>query len=161
MTQPPPALATLAEQIGRERDEAQARLSRAVQQRERLRAQAEQLAAYRDEMLIRQGAGVRGIEMLRVQQHFNDKLDQALAYQQAQIDSTTRQAEAAREALLALEIRLAAVERLAQRRAGEAERKTAVQEQKRSDEWAQQQLWQRRESSGAGSGGGPALGFAF
>jgi flagellar protein FliJ len=157
MTQDPTALQMLAEQLGRERDELQAQLARAAQLRERLEQQATQLAAYRDEMRARQRQGVRGIEMLRVQQQFNDKLDQALAWQQGQIADTDRQAAAAREVLLAIEIRIAAVEKLMQRRTEQAEKNAALREQKRSDEWAQQQFWQRREAAG----GGNALGFAF
>jgi flagellar FliJ protein len=158
MTQDPTALHLLAEQLGRERDELQAQLARAAQLRERLEQQAAHLAAYRDEMRTRQAQGVRGIEMLRVQQQFNDKLDQALAWQQGQIADTERQAAAVREALLALEIRIAAVEKLMQRRSEQADRKAALREQKRSDEWAQQQFWQRRDTTGSGAG---ALGFAF
>jgi flagellar protein FliJ len=157
MTQDPTALQLLAEQLGRERDELQAQLARTAQLRERLEQQARQLAAYRDEMQARQGQGVRGIELLRVQAQFHGKLDQALAWQHEQIATTERQAEAARQALLALEIRIAAVDKLMQRRTEQAEKKAAQREQKRSDEWAQQQFWQRREAAG----GGAALGLAF
>jgi flagellar FliJ protein len=160
MNPDPTALHLLTEQLTRERDELSAQLARSQQLRERLEQQATQLAAYRDEMQARQaGGGARGIEMLRVQHQFNDRLDQALAYQRAQIEATERQAAAAREALLALEIRIAAVDKLLERRATQAERKAAVREQKRSDEWAQAQLWQRRDAQGGGSTGG--LGFAF
>lgn len=158
MTQDPTALHLLTEQLTRERDELTAQIARSRQLRERLEQQASQLAAYRDEMQARHaGAGARGIEMLRVQHQFIDRLDQALAYQHGQIQATDRQADAAREALQALEIRIAAIDKLLQRRSAQAERGAAQREQKRSDEWAQAQLWQRRE--GTGSGGG--LGFAF
>lgn len=150
-----PALQTLLEHAERLRDEALAALLQAEAAARRLQVQAEQLCTYRDEVRQRhpaQGGRSASIELLRCHQGFTQRLDQALALQQAQREEADKRTALLRAELLARELRVAAVRKLLERREDEQERIGARQEQRRSDDAP-------RRSEG-GLGAGPWMGAA-
>ena len=144
------ALATLFEHAERQRDEALAKLMQAEDAARRMLAQTEQLRNYRGEYAARSPARSgrsAPIELLRCHLDFMQRLEQALAQQQAQAEGAERHAAELRQALVALETRLASVRKLIERR-GQAQQLVADrQEQRRSDEASQQRVWRLRGDS--------------
>jgi len=134
------ALNTLLEHAERLRDEARAALLQAEDKARRLQLQAAQLHDYRAEYRQRHpalGGRSSSPELLRVHQDFMLRLDQALAQQQAQCEAAGQRTVALCEALLAQELRVAAVRKLVERRAQQARSQDDRREQQRSDEAAQ------------------------
>jgi flagellar FliJ protein len=132
-------LQLLLQQAETARDAAQARHAQADAQARRATLQAEQLAQYREEYARRapalQGRGVN-IELVRCHQGFMQRLQQAIEQQHQQVRSLHEQLAHEREALLEREMQLAALRRLAERRAQEARRAGARREQDDNDEAA-------------------------
>ena len=144
------ALATVFEHAQRQRDEALAKLMQAEEAARLMLAQTEQLRNYRGEYAARspaRGGRSAPIELLRCHLAFMQRLEQALAQQQAVADSTEHHACALRLELVALETRVASVRKLIERR-GQAQQLVADrQEQRRSDEASQQRAWRLRGDS--------------
>jgi flagellar FliJ protein len=132
-------LQLLLQQAERARDAAQARHAQAHAQAQHAALQAEQLVQYRDEYR-RRAPALQGrqanIELVRCHQGFMQRLDQAIAQQQQQLQALRQQAESERALLLERETQLAALRRLAERRAQEARRAGARREQDQNDEAA-------------------------
>ena len=133
-------LHTLLEHAERQRNEALGLLLQAEESARRLQQQGQQLLAYRDEYRLRQpGQGGRSvsIELLRSHHEFMQRLEQALAQQQGQLEAAEVRAATRRAELLALETRVASVKKLLERRGHDERRRTSRQEQRRSDDAAQ------------------------
>jgi flagellar FliJ protein len=117
------ALDTLLERAIAERDQALLVLGRAEAALQRQQVQLAQLAGYRTEyhqrwagQFSRHGA----IEIVHCYQSFVQRLDEALAQQQLQVQAASAGVQRARDALLARETRAASVRKLIERRLAEA-----------------------------------------
>jgi len=138
------ALRTLLDFAERERDQALAVIQRHDAQVRRLHQQAEQLRSYHDEYQKRGPSATgrsTGAEMLQVHRGFIARLDEALAMQHTQLQAGQRELAVRREALLALELRVAGVRRLLERRDVRERNEESRREQRRNDEASQQALW--------------------
>jgi flagellar protein FliJ len=138
------ALHTLLAHAERQRDAGLAAVQRAEQAARQQRQQAEQLQQYREEYRLRSPAHngrSAAIDALRGHQAFMDRLHQALTQQLAQVATADGAVARQRGLLLALEVRLASVQKLLQRRQREHSRIESQREQNRADEAAAQQLW--------------------
>ncbi len=141
------ALHTLLEHAQRQRDEALAALQQAESAQAQLQLQADQLDAYQGEYDARHPARsgrAAPIELLRCHLGFMQRLHQAQAQQQGQLQAAQARVARQKQALLALEMRLAAVRKLADRRGQERQRAANSLEQRRHDEAAQQLAWHAR-----------------
>ena len=135
------ALLTLLQLAERERDSAVAALLRAQDAVQALQAQAEQLEQYRAEYRQRHpalGGRSASIELLRCHQGFMQRLDDALAQQQAKVQAAHAHGAVLVAERVAHETRVASVRKLLERRGAEQGRVAARHEQRRSDEAAQQ-----------------------
>ena len=144
------SLQTLLECAEAERDAAQTRAARAAELAQQLARQGRQLIAYRDDYRRRApaaGAKAAHIELVRSHRDFMQRLDQALDQQRGQLEAAERDAAAEREALLALELRVASVRKLLERRQAHQRQHATRTEQRRSDEAAQRSAWARRDGS--------------
>ncbi len=133
------SLQTLLQHTERQRDEALAAVLRAESTAQRLQQQTEQLLAYRDDYRRQapaSGGRSASIELLRCHQGFMQRLDQALDQQRGQTAQAGQQVARLRAALMALDMRVAAVRKLLQRRAAVARQADARHEQRRTDEAA-------------------------
>jgi flagellar FliJ protein len=147
------ALQALLNQAERERDQALAALAQAEQQAQRLQQQAEQLHQYRGELRGRHPAGggqAAPIGQLRVHQGFSGRLEEAIDQQHLQRLAALDGVERRRQALLALELRVASVRKLLQRRQLAQHQLQARREQRQTDETAQHQA-RRLGGKAAGS----------
>jgi flagellar protein FliJ len=140
------ALDTLLERAVAERDQAVLALARAEAALQRQQAQLAQLAEYRNEyhqrwagQFSRHGA----IEIVHCYQSFQQRLDEALAHQQRQVQAAEAGVQRARDALLAREMRAASVRKLLERRAAEQRLAHDRREQRQTDERAQQAAWRQ------------------
>lgn len=137
-----PALATLLAQAERERDAAMGALAQADRQAQRLQTQAEQLHQYRCELRQRQ-PGSQGqataIDRLQVHQGFAGRLEDVIDQQQAQRLAAIAQVDRQRQALLALELRVASVRKLLGRRAEQQRLVQQQRDQRQTDDSAQRQ----------------------
>ena len=134
------ALATLLQHAEAERDQALAALRRAEDQWRRLHTQAEQLVDYRGEYQQRWSAQFarRGqAEIVACYRSFNDRLDEAIVQQRAHSTAAHAQCERLRATLAAVELRVASVKKLIERRQAEQRRVQAMREQRQTDETAQ------------------------
>lgn len=140
-------LQLLVEQSERERDTRLGRLRQAEQALQLAEAQATQLADYREDYRRRapalNGRGAH-IELVRCHHGFMQRLDQAIEQQRATLHHHRQNASAQREALLECEMRLAALRRLQQQRAGQAAHRAARQDQRQGDEVALRLAMRRR-----------------
>ncbi len=135
-----------------QRDEALGALQRAEDAVRQLQAQAEQLLAYHDEYDARhpaRGGRSAPIEVLRCHVGFMQRLQQAEKHQQGLVQAAQARAQRQREALLALEMRVAAVRKLLERRGKDQKSLADRQEQRRHDEAAQQRAWRDRSDMSA------------
>lgn len=145
------SLLLLLERATQERDRLAGELRRAEAQTLRARQQGEQLAGYRSEYRQRwstqfgQGSAV---EIVHCYHSFMQRLDEAMAQQQQQVDAAASQEATLRQALLQAELRAASVRKLIERRQAEQRHRQARREQRQTDETAQLQT-QRRSSSSA------------
>lgn len=141
------ALQTLLEHAQRQRDEALAALQQAEAAEAQQRLQAEQLMAYQAEYDARHPARsgrAAPIELLRCHVGFMQRLHQARTQQQGQLQAAQARVARHKQTLLALEMRLAAVRKLADRRGQERQRAANTLEQRRHDDAAQQRAWHTR-----------------
>lgn len=122
------------------RDEAHARVMQAQQRLQAAQAQAEQIGSYRGEYRQRWGAHFAGTAsdtaLLACYQNFGERLEQALEQQAQATAFAQAQLDRVRQALLAQELRLAAVGKLVERRRAQAQLAQARRDQKHSDEAA-------------------------
>jgi flagellar protein FliJ len=131
------SLHTVLQHAERQRDDAQAALRDAEAAIHRLQLQADQLRAYREETQQRHPAHhgrSATVELLRYHQAFVQRLEQAIAQQQAQMVQAQSRAAARRSQLMALETRVAAVRKLIERRDAQDRQREAQQEQRRLDD---------------------------
>jgi flagellar protein FliJ len=140
-----PLLAVL-EQAETRRDAALAQALHAEEAAQRARAQEQQLQDYRGDYQRRSPTQVTGsgnsgasvdMALIRCHHGFMQRLDQAVDQQSARRAQQERAAAAEREALLALELHVAAIGRLMQRRRAEAAVHEQRQAQRQTDEWVQ------------------------
>lgn len=133
------ALTLLLERAEAERDDALSKLQELQRQAEAARAQAAQLGQYRSDYQQRwtqQFARQTTIDIVGHYQNFGQRLDQAIAQQGAVSQFAEQRVERAREALRDLELRVASVRKLIERRQGELRRSAQRREQKTTDEQA-------------------------
>ncbi len=122
-----------------QRDEAMLMLQQAQAQERELAQQAEQLQVYRAEYQQRHPARVGGpttVDALRTHQSFMARLDQAVQQQALQLKQAQARAATRRSELLALEVRVASVRKLLERRAGTEALAAARQDQRLTDDAA-------------------------
>ncbi len=144
------ALNLLLDRATQERDRVAAELRRAEEMALRARRQGEQLADYRGEYLQRwskQFGRGGAIEIVHCYQSFMQRLDEAVAQQNLQIEHTARQEAQLRQALVAAELRAASVRKLIERRQSEQQQAAERRDQRQTDETAQH-LTQRRRRQG-------------
>lgn len=135
------ALNLLLERATQERDRLAGELRRGEEVVQRARRQGQQLGDYRGEYLQRWSAQFgRGgaIEIVHCYQSFMQRLEEALAQQQRQIEAAERGVAAVRQALLQAEVRVASVKKLIERRQAEMARRQERRDQRQTDETAQQ-----------------------
>jgi flagellar protein FliJ len=122
-----------------QRDEAMLALQQIEAQERQLAQQAEQLHGYRTEYQQRHPALVGGsttVAALRTHQSFMARLDQAVQQQALQLKQAQTRAAARRSDLLTLEVRVASVRKLLERRAKSHALSAARQDQRLSDDAA-------------------------
>jgi flagellar protein FliJ len=142
------ALDTLLERAVAERDQAVLALARAEAALQRQQAQLVQLAAYRTEYQQRwagQFSRHGAIEIVHCYQSFVQRLDEALAQQQRQVQAAEAGVQRARDAVLARETRAASVRKLIERRCAETRLAQDRREQRQTDERAQQAAWRQSQ----------------
>ena len=138
------SLQTLLSHAEHERDEALAALLQAEEAGRRLHQQWQQLQDYHADYAARAptlGGRAAPIDTLRSHHAFMQRLDQALAQQQGVLQAAELRLMLQRQALLALEIRVASVRKLQERRLHETQRGAHRLEQRRSDDFAVQRRW--------------------
>jgi flagellar protein FliJ len=133
------ALTILLERAEAERDNALAQLQELQRQADAARQQSDQLGQYRNEYQQRwtqQFAQRTTIDIVGCYQNFGGRLDQAIDQQGSVSRFAEQRVERAREALRELEMRVASVRKLLERRGLERSRALNRQEQKATDEQA-------------------------
>ncbi len=129
----------LAERITAERDTAQTWLAECIQRADQARRSAGELSQYRvdyEQRWGRQFAQAGTMDIVNCYQNFSGKLTEAIHSQEQMARQAEARVETARTALLAVEMRLAAVKKLMERRLAETQLREQRQEQKASDEFA-------------------------
>ena len=129
----------LAERITAERDTAQTHLAECIQRADQARQSAGELSQYRVDYEQRwrgQFAQTGTMDIVNCYQNFSGKLTEAIHSQEQMARHADARVETARTALLAVEMRLAAVKKLMERRMAETQLREQRQEQKASDEFA-------------------------
>jgi len=132
-------LGILLDKVGTERDEAKAHLGECMARAQAARAQAGELKNYRMDYEQRWGARfTQGstMDLLSCYQNFSGKLEEAIVSQGNLASHADARVEAARTQLLALEMRVAAIQKLIDRRQAEIQHQQQRQEQKATDEFA-------------------------
>jgi flagellar FliJ protein len=132
-------LTILLERAEGERDTALAHLQALMQQAEQARGQAEQLGRYRSEYQTRWGqqfARSTTIDIMGCYQNFGQRLDQAITQQGSVTAYADQRVERAAAAVRELEMRVASVRKLLERRRFEMNRALERQDQKATDEQA-------------------------
>jgi flagellar protein FliJ len=145
------ALDTLLQRAEADRDQAVLALGRADAALQRQQVQLAQLAEYRSEYRQRwagQFSRHGAIEIVHCYQSFVQRLDEALAHQQRQVQAALAGVQRAREALLARETRAASVRKLIARRGAEQQLAHDRREQRQTDERAQQAAWRQSRLNG-------------
>ncbi len=148
-------LKTLLDHAERERDEGLALLRQAENAEAQLRLQAEQLHLYRNEYDARhpaRGGRAAPIELLRCHLGFMQRLQQAQTQQLGQLEAVAARVQRQRQAVVALELRVASVRKLLERRGHDQRRASDRLEQRRHDEAAQQRAWRDRAELHAAAG---------
>src|SRR6478609_7063633 len=132
-------LSILLERAEAERDEAQRALQDCLARADTARAQHGQLTQYRGEYQQRwsqQFARQGTMDIVACYQNFGGKLDQAISSQSNVANHADQRVVRAREALRELEMRVASIRKLLERRRLETSRAAQRQEQKVTDEQA-------------------------
>lgn len=134
------SLLLLRDHARNERDEALSALQRCEEAARQAQAQAEQLQNYLGEYQAQHAqrfAAGTGIEMMHAYRSFLQRLDVAIGQQARSVAHARSRAQAARALLLEREKRLAAVDKLIERRQLSHRNDLARREQHRLDEAAQ------------------------
>lgn len=129
----------LLERAEAERDEGLRQLQEAQSRAAQARAQHGDLAQYRADYQQRwsqQFASKGTMDIVACYQNFGGRLNEAISSQSHAADFADRRVELAREQLQALEMRVASVRKLLERRRLEGQRAQHRQEQKATDEQA-------------------------
>jgi flagellar protein FliJ len=150
MTEP---LLTLLQQLERERDQARVALLQAENTSNRALAQHDQLLSYQADTRARapgRSGQAASVVMLQLHQGFSERLDQALLQQQGVLERSQADLLTRRERLLQAELKVAAVQKLLQRRAAEQDQIERRRDQRQTDESA---LLRHRQRSSSGFGG--------
>ena len=132
-------LGILLDKVATERDEAKAQLGQCIARAEAARVQAGELRNYRSDYEQRWGQRfTQGgtMDLLNCYQNFSGKLEEAIVSQGNLAAHADQRVEAARTRLLALEMRVAAIQKLIERRQAEIQHQQQRQEQKATDEFA-------------------------
>lgn len=132
-------LGILLERATSQRNEAQRALQDLLNRAEQARAQHGQLTQYRGEYQQRwsqQFAQVGTMDIVACYQNFRGRLDEAIHSQGHVATHADQRVSRAREALLELETRVAAITKLMERRQLEVSRAQQRQDQKTTDEQA-------------------------
>ena len=132
-------LRSLAVQARKERDLALARLGQAQLAERAAQAQAEQLATYRDDYKRRWGdrfTQATSTLLLQCYQGFAERLQHAIAHQAQTVHQASLRQQQASQAWLRQEQRVAAVDKLIERRLAARSRITQRLDQRESDEFA-------------------------
>ncbi|MBA4343805.1 MAG: flagellar export protein FliJ [Methylibium sp.] len=132
-------LSILLERAEAERDQALAHLQEVRRAAEAARSQADQLGQYRSEYQQRwtqQFARGSSIDILGCYQNFGLRLDQAIDQQGLVANHNDARVERAQNTVRELEMRVASVRKLLERRRAEMSRSAQRQEQKATDEQA-------------------------
>lgn len=144
------ALNTLLQQAQNERDLALAAVHREEENLSRLQLQSQQLLNYRAEYQARwqlQFQNHSAIEIVHCYRTFMQRLDEAVTQQQRQADNAAAMLERQRSVLTALELRVASVRKLLERRQTEQQRLEHRADQRQTDE-AALQAHRRQASAG-------------
>jgi flagellar FliJ protein len=148
----PGPLSTVVEHAQQLRDQALAACVQADDAVRKQSQQLEQLLTYRGEYEARhpaRGGQTAAIDSVRGHFVFMQRLAQAAAQQQAQLQAAQQRAHALRAALVEQETRLAALRKLLHRRTREATHRAERAEQRQSDESNARRSW--RDSADAPS----------
>jgi flagellar protein FliJ len=133
-------LSLLLERAAAERDGAAQALQGALAQANNARNQHDQLTSYREEFQQRWTTSFtsRGsaMDIVGCYQSFGERLTQAVNSQGHAATSADTRVEQARQRLLAAELRVAAIQKLMERRQAEQRQAAARQEQRHADEFA-------------------------
>ncbi|CAN5268650.1 N/A [soil metagenome] len=132
-------LGILLERATSQRDEAQRALQSLLSRAEQARNQHGQLTQYRGEYQQRwsqQFARLGTMDIVGCYQNFGGRLDEAIHSQSHVAEHADQRVTRAREALIELETRVAAISKLMERRRLEVSRAQNRQEQKATDEQA-------------------------
>ena len=132
-------LAILLDRATQQRDEAQRALQDLLNRAEQARAQHGQLTEYRGEYQQRwsqQFAQTGTMDIVACYQNFRGRLDEAIHSQGHVATHADQRVTRARESLLELETRVAAITKLMERRRLEVSRAQQRQDQKSTDEQA-------------------------
>ena len=151
------ALDILLQHAEQARDQALADHQQAQARLRALQQQAEQLQGYQRDTQARdptRDGRSSGIHELLTHRSFMERLHQALQLLQSQVDHAELQSRAHQADLLARELRLAQVQKLKDRRQLEGQRQQDRQEQRSSDDAAQQRLSQARAHAQTQAGSG-------
>jgi len=130
-------LQVLLEQAEAERDQAQRALAEMLARARAAQTQADSLLQYRTEYEQRWGtefANGGSVQILQCYQNFSGRLEEAITSQGQRAQQADQRVDGARARLAALEMRVASVTKLIERRRAEIERIAARQEQKFGDE---------------------------
>lgn len=149
------ALDTLLELAVRQRDTGLLALQEADTAGARAAQQADQLDDYRNQQQARsplQAGRTAPIDAVRSHGGFMQRLQDAVSQQRRTLQAAQSRAAALRTELLMLEQRVASVRKLQHRRLLETEHAMARQDQRRSDEMAQQRAWRARSEAAAATG---------
>ncbi len=125
----------------RQRDDAGQALAQAVRRFEHAQLQMEQLRSYAADTSARWSVASQTSASPQIVGHyyqFMERLDQTIEMQLGAVAEVQRQREAARQVLLEVEVRMAGLKRLLDKRRGEQARMQEQRAQRQSDELAAQ-----------------------
>ncbi len=157
------ALDILLQHAEQARDQAQRVWQQTQTRVQALQQQALQLHGYLQETQARdptRAGRTTRVDSLLVHRSFMQRLQQAVALQQSQLDHAQLQMQASQADLMARELRLAQVQKLQQRRSFETLRQQDRQEQRQSDDAGQQRLHHSRSQAAEQGCGGSSAGAA-
>ncbi len=144
-------LMSLLAQTERERDEALKNHQRLDAAFQAAQQQAEQLLSYRRDYEQRwsaQFSKLGQMPLVHCYQNFDERLTQAVQYQQSAVQQAQAQAEQSRNLWHEREIRVASVRKLIERRLQEQQRDADRRDQKATDEFAARSSWGHRGGLG-------------
>ena len=145
-------LMSLLAQTERERDEALQNYQRLADALQAATQQAQQLQTYQREYETKwssQFTQMGPMPLVHCYQSFNERLTQALQFQQTAVQQATAQADKGRVLWQEQEVRVASVRKLIQRRMTEQQLSAERRDQKITDEFAARASWGKASGLGA------------